>query len=400
MVDMLEGDLLPRKPSILASIISVTFIGLGDLPKSWLRSMFRVRRQVVVLNALQWLKANNSRYYGDIKICDERLAELPEDDVPVEVMGVVWQSEETGVINQESEGYVSQDDGGHEELEPPVTSNGPIDSESQPDVIPLQISGTKDTDMSKLSSNELMLWGLANLWKEGKEGAYAVRHERQPVSTFGRSRKRPGSACDEAEQSEPECIPTGKVSPNELNFFERAFPCLYPYGCGGIEGYQPNLIDFLEHVRWSLAYHDWHFQQHETFPFVFFSIQQCCQALGSARVQMHRWNFEVDARILASITVNKLEAARREEEKGLPISDPSVRLLRQHVHATAGRVQDSDSTRYQMRSKIWATSIYMNPPSLWITINPDNLHNPIASVFAGEEIDLDRFIATAGPDKD
>ena len=36
-----------------------------------------------------------------------------------------------------------------------------------PDVVPLQISGTIDTDMSRLTTNEMMAWGLANLWKEG-----------------------------------------------------------------------------------------------------------------------------------------------------------------------------------------------------------------------------------------
>jgi hypothetical protein len=45
-------------------------------------------------------------------------------------------------------------------------------------------------------------------------------------------------------------------------------------------------------------------------------------------------------------------------------------------------------------------SIYVGPPSLWITINPCDLHNPIAQAFAGENIDLDNFISTLGPDKD
>ncbi len=70
------------------------------------------------------------------------------------------------------------------------------------------------------------------------------------------------------------------------------------------------------------------------------------------------------------------------------------------MHATAGRVQGSDQARYQWRSQIWATSIYLNPPSLWLTINPCDLHDPIAQAFAGEEIDLDNFIATAGPSKE
>ena len=42
---MLHGNLMPRPPAVLASVISVTFIGLGDLPKHWLRTTFRVRRR-------------------------------------------------------------------------------------------------------------------------------------------------------------------------------------------------------------------------------------------------------------------------------------------------------------------------------------------------------------------
>jgi hypothetical protein len=48
---------------------------------------------------------------------------------------------------------------------------------------------------------------------------------------------------------------------------------------------------------------------------------------------------------------------------------------------------------------MWATTILLNPPSLWITINPDDLHDPVAQVFAGEKIDMNNFIRMAGPDK-
>lgn len=63
----------------------------------------------------------------------------------------------------------------------------------------------------------MMLWGLANLWKEGDEGGYAVRHSRQPVSDFGKPRQGEESGADRP------------------NYFEKAFPCLYPYGVGGPE---------------------------------------------------------------------------------------------------------------------------------------------------------------------
>ena len=59
----------------------------------------------------------------------------------------------------------------------------------------------------------------------------------------------------------------------------------------------------------------------------------------------------------------------------------------------------SDSSRQRVRSQIWSTVACFNAPSIWLTINPDDLHDPIAQVFAGENIDLDAFEATLGPDK-
>jgi hypothetical protein len=105
IVSMISGDMLPHPPAILASIISVTFIGLGNLPKRWLRNTFRVRRKYVA-DALDWLKKNNSKYYGAIDINMDRIMDLPEDDVPVEITSIVRQSEDTGAIIQEEGGYV------------------------------------------------------------------------------------------------------------------------------------------------------------------------------------------------------------------------------------------------------------------------------------------------------
>ena len=93
--------------------------------------------------------------------------------------------------------------------------------------------------MSRLTASELMAWGLANLWKEVREGGYAVRHGRQPVNDF-HNRGQPG---DDTENRADLKLP---------NFFEQAFPILYPYGEGGIEGNQGTPIDFSKHVKWSL----------------------------------------------------------------------------------------------------------------------------------------------------
>src|ERR1700722_16584890 len=115
---------------------------------------------------------------------------------------------------------------------------------------------------------------------------------------------------------------------------------------------------------------------------------------------MRRKNFEKDAHIISSITTEKLAKAQAEEAKGIPISDPAIRLLKKHVHSGSSRVMGSDQSRYQLRSQIWSTVLSKGPPSLWITINPSDIHDPIAQVFAGEKINLDNFIKTLGPDKD
>ena len=167
--------------------------------------------------------------------------------------------------------------------------------------------------MSKLSGNEMMMWALSNLWEKGEEGGYAVRHGRQPVHDF------------------PEHNIGAGGDPNQMNFFEKAFPCLFPYGLGGIEANQEVAVSFSEHVQWALQYHDRHFRRHETFSFVAFGIAQRRQALTSARIQMCRINFEKDAHVMSSITLPMLQQAQHEEEINILISSPAVRLLRKHI---------------------------------------------------------------------
>jgi hypothetical protein len=236
-----------------------------------------------------------------------------------------------------------------------------------------------DADCTKLSAAELMTWAVRNLWSED-EGGYAVRHGRRFVSDF-----RPPLVADIPDELQP-------------NFFEKAYPCLFPYGRGGLEAARHTAVDFSDHICWTLQYHDRHFRRHETYPFVCLGIAQRRQALMSARLQMRRPNFEKEGRLIASVTVQKLQQACDEEAHGRPVSDPAVRLLRNLTYGAASRVQGSNAARLQLRSQIWSTCIMKNPPTLWITINPSDLHDPVAQVFAGEKIDLDHFMRTVGPD--
>jgi len=109
IASMVQGNLMPHPPAILASLISVTFITLGKVPKKWVHSTFCVCHQVV-LEALSWLKVNNTKYYQDIKKSPTRIQTLPEDDVPEEITAIICQSEDVGVLEEENDSYVPQDE--------------------------------------------------------------------------------------------------------------------------------------------------------------------------------------------------------------------------------------------------------------------------------------------------
>ena len=245
------------------------------------------------------------------------------------------------------------------------------------EVIPLHFLGVSDLDLSRLPLNELMAKAMSNLGSSLEEERYAVRHSCHPVADFGRSMQ--------------------GVEHN-VNPLAATFPKLFPYGVGGIESDRPKLVGFSEHVRWSLQFHDRRFRKHHTFPFVAFSIQQKREALNSARIQMKHKDFEHDAVALGSLTVEDLKQAEEEEARQLIPSNPQVRLLKKHVFASSARVTGSDNCRTQYRGRIWGTCLYMGGPSLWITINPSDIHDPIAQFFVGEEIDMDKFCVSAGPD--
>jgi hypothetical protein len=87
-----------------------------------------------------------------------------------------------------------------------------------------------------------------------------------------------------------------------------------------------------------------------------------------------------------------------EESKHQSHSNPVVRSLKQHVNAVRTKVTGTDESRTKIRALIWGMTMMKNPPSLWITINPSDTHDPIAQVLIGEEINLDAFDTGSGPD--
>lgn len=106
--DMIQGNIMPPSAKILAATIGLTIVGPQNLPQRTLPGFLRVQRARVAA-ALLWLKKNNP-LYNNISINEDRLNELPENDVPAQILATARYSSDTVAMEKERSGYVATED--------------------------------------------------------------------------------------------------------------------------------------------------------------------------------------------------------------------------------------------------------------------------------------------------
>ncbi|CCO34495.1 ATP-dependent helicase RRM3 [Rhizoctonia solani AG-1 IB] len=352
---------MPRRTTILPSLIAVTFIGRARLAKSQLKTLFRVRRN------------------------------LPEDEIPEEILASVRWEKDEDVATQESAGYVPTNVDsamgggdsdtrclhGNDDPQNNLTLLENLDpSSNDPDVIPLEYSGIAAADESLITPQEMMRSALEKLTPETQiqmtnEGGYVVRH-----GGFARDFGPALSASTEDARDEP-------------NPSVYIFPHLFPYGVGGLEAKRKVPVSFVAHVRCLLQRHDFRFRKDSIFAFWALSLEQKRQALQAAQLTTSRKDFDRVCGAVGQLKSDDYRKAALDEERGLPTKDPKIALLKKTVRITMQKVMGSDASRALNRSKIWSTSLFLNPVNLWITLNFVDRHDPICQVFAGQNIDMD-----------
>ncbi|KAF8257187.1 hypothetical protein EI94DRAFT_1709463 [Lactarius quietus] len=85
------------------------------------------------------------------------------------------------------------------------------------------------------------------------------------------------------------------------------------------------------------------------------------------------------------------ERASTEEKAWKPLSNLFVRSLQHSLSAVRANMMGTNGSWLKICSHIWGMCVMKNLPSLWVTINPANMQDPIVEVFCGEEIDLNQF---------
>lgn len=173
------------------------------------------------------------------------------------------------------------------------------------------------------------------------------------------------------------------------------FPTLFPYGCGALEDpSRPVKITLTEHIRYLLSFEDRRFEKDDSFIFIVFNMLQRRTACFHAQLMTTRPFFQESADKLQTLTGNDIATALANISKQAysSVDDQRVNLLMKHIKAVGGRVMGSAHSRSSLRTKIHALCFYLGLPSLFLTINPADIHSPVALYFAGVNLDLDNIV--------
>lgn len=193
-------------------------------------------------------------------------------------------------------------------------------------------------------------------------------------------------------------IPRGNKPANEYsnpNLLLGIFPTLFPYGCGALEDkFRPVQINFREHTRYLLSYGDRRFEEHHSFLFVVFNILQRRTACFHAQLMTSRPYFQQSAQLIESLSSEDIATALANISKApySTITDERINMLMKHIKVVGGHVMGSAHSRSALRIKIHSLCFNLGLPSLFLTINPADIHNPLALYFAGVDLNLDKIL--------
>lgn len=248
----------------------------------------------------------------------------------------------------------------------------------------MQASGVVDLEGNRIPHSELISHALLNVNTRSMAANVGDNAEKFIV--------RAGGYVNEYPRRNEE----GAVSPGtseDPNHLMGCFPLLFPYGCGGFETPRSRPVSYESHSKWALQYGDKQFRLDHQFIFQIFGILQKRAICASTALKMTRSDYVRQINAIQQLGLKDFDVAAAEESRHVPFSNPVMRSLMNHLHTVQSSVAGTDSSRTSVRSKIWSLIATKNPPNLWITLNPSNINNPIAQVFAGESLDLDNFDA-------
>jgi hypothetical protein len=167
---------------------------------------------------------------------------------------------------------------------------------------------------------------------------------------------------------------------------------MYPYGRGGAEDEKRRVtLSLSKYVKHLLYYYDHRFESNHSFIFVTFNILQRRIACFKARLLVSRPFFTEDSAQINQVTSTEMKEALQQISSNSFQAEGSVRVksLIKQIRTVAGDVPGSNQGRAVMRIELHSMIFYAGIPNIFLTINPADLHHPLAMYFAGVNLDLE-----------
>ena len=172
------------------------------------------------------------------------------------------------------------------------------------------------------------------------------------------------------------------------------YPTLFCYGHGAPEDQsRPIKINLREHIRYLLSYNDRRFEKNHSFIFMVFNLLQRRDACFHAQLIATKPYFRASADEIQSLSGKDIETVLDNLSKRTYNfeSNSTLNNLMKHIKTIGGRIMGSAYSRTALRTRIHALIYNQGLPSLFLTLNPADIHSPVALYFAGVKLDLDNI---------
>jgi hypothetical protein len=365
--------ILPLPMYRLCDHLKVVFVGQGRPSEKQLKKVLRVRKNKIAI-ALNWL-INHNILYKDITLDKMRLASLPEDEVPTALMVMTVMVDidpseiehYTGYTTDPIDNKNANDDLDNTESEDESDDEKVSDhfgTHNATNISELRHSGIIDTDTISVSEKNRTLISLEKIIHtssdQSQSSTILMPHSNKPKNEY-----------------------------TDSTLLPAAFPVLFPYGIGGHEDeFRKQHIPFKRYINHLLHLHDPKFRHHRSFIFVGFNILQRREVSSETYLMAKQAKFEKSAELISKLTPNDIEIALEQERNKQQVTNEAILELLRNINIVGGKIMGSHQSRIRLRHEIRAVTIRDGLPSLFITINPADLHSPIVMMYAGKEIDI------------
>ena len=123
-----------------------------------------------------------------------------------------------------------------------------------------------------------------------------------------------------------------------------------------------------------------------------FDILRRDYTIKQTSIQTRSKHWATTDTLLHSLTPEQLTDAADQAERYETITNPSIKALLRAVDRIGASALGSDAKRFLMFSCLKSSVIYHCLPIIYLTLNPGDLHSPLALFYAGEEIDITEFL--------